>query len=476
MTTKLGLLGIPTSDGGDSNVNIRVPIGALNLVKQSITIDTQPYVEVATTSFYVHLEDVKISSGVSVKTPTGIYQMNAPRPSVSTGVSILYTPVGAFNMAKYEPSVFTAAHIDVPSTTIYLEAQTLTAGINYNVRLEEFSFSLISNSPTVVTGAGTRLDVKNIALSPLPIQISSGVNIRPATVYRVIRSPLTGVSTGGSVDTQFREFRLHKNAIKVSSGANISVDVTEFNIITSTPKVAISYTATVPLAYFNIEGLDLEYVGNRPVYSLDIPITRFEIEGIGPTIYTPIYIDVPTTTFNAHHGVGYYKVQLVKCNGAPVPLEHVEDSKKLDADAYVELFEITLSDNSTKICLKLNHTVTWQGNRYEGTGIKIEGVASYADDEVSRPKLTLFNPEGIYSYLIDGGYLDNAKVIRYRVLKTHIDQDLPIFRSQQWRVNRVASLTKNYVALELRDMLDGQHFLTPGRMFIPPEFPMVSLT
>jgi hypothetical protein len=31
------------------------------------------------------------------------------------------------------------------------------------------------------------------------------------------------------------------------------------------------------------------------------------------------------------------------------------------------------------------------------------------------------------------------------------------------------------IQFELRDQLDAQFFLVPGRMFIPPEFPQVSL-
>lgn len=163
------------------------------------------------------------------------------------------------------------------------------------------------------------------------------------------------------------------------------------------------------------------------------------------------------------------------CSGDNVPLAHVEDSKKLDADAYVDLFEITLSDGVTKVYLKMNKTIVWQGHSYEGTGIKIDGVGSYADEQVARPKLTIFNPENVYSYLIDQGLIENARIVRIRVLKEHIDQDLPVARRQQWFVKRVVSVKSNFIGLELRDMLDGQNFLTPGRMFIPPEFKSVSL-
>ncbi len=186
-------------------------------------------------------------------------------------------------------------------------------------------------------------------------------------------------------------------------------------------------------------------------------------------------ISIPHTSFSAVGGADYYKATFVTIGQASYPTEHVADSKELDADAYVDLFQIILANNVGVLYLKQNLTTTWQGNSYEGTGIKLEGVASYADDEVARPKLSLFNPDGVFSYLVDQGALENAKVIRYRVMKEHIDSDLPVYRRQQWFVKRVASLRRGLIGLELRDMIDGQMFMVPGRMFIPPEFPVVSL-
>lgn len=158
-----------------------------------------------------------------------------------------------------------------------------------------------------------------------------------------------------------------------------------------------------------------------------------------------------------------------------LPESHIEDSFKLEADGKVDLFQIHLAGSNSKVYLKLDNTVTWQGKTYEGTGVKLEGVAKYSDDEVSRPKLTLFNPNGVYSYLVDQGLLDNALIVRYRLLKEHLDANQNIFMRQQWRVSRISSMKSFYIVLELRDLMDGQSFLTPGRMFLPPEFSKVSL-
>ena len=156
------------------------------------------------------------------------------------------------------------------------------------------------------------------------------------------------------------------------------------------------------------------------------------------------------------------------------PTEHLEDSEKLTADGYVDLFEIELYTGAI-VHLKHNDTLTWQGNEYEGTFISLTGVGSSAEDEESRPQLKVYNPVGAYSTLVRQGEFDGALVTRVRVLREHIDADTDISRRQSWRVRRIMSSNPLYIIAELRDQLDGQFFLVPGRMFIAPEFPQVSL-
>lgn len=257
-------------------------------------------------------------------------------------------------------------------------------------------------------------------------------------------------------------------------GRKITADSGSFAFSGQSLNLVRSYA--VPFETFTLTSYIPTFIGERVVNKVTIPSTEtFTLTSYEPLVASGASIGVPLKTFTMTSGASYYSIQLVTCTGEPAPLQHIEDSKKLTADAYIDLFEIVLAGGGTKLYLKMNHSVDWQGNTYEGTGIKIEGVGTYADDEVARPKLTIFNPENVFSYLVDQGLLENAKVVRIRVLKEHIDDDLPIYRRQQWFVKRVASVRRGFIGLELRDMLDGQNFLTPGRMFIPPEFPMVSL-
>lgn len=237
-----------------------------------------------------------------------------------------------------------------------------------------------------------------------------------------------------------------------------------------------------------------------PTLSLEVPVEGFdtEIELVLPEVRTGVLISCPIFDTEVELGLDGASagasidfpvfdtlveilsprlmfLQVIKTSTKTVPSTHLEDSKKLEGDAYIDLFEIELSDKSGKIYLKNNNSVNWQGNTYEGTAIKLDGVSQHSGDENSRPKLSVWNPNGVFSSLVDKGVLDNALIYRIRLLKKDLIEDTPIYRSQQWRVSRVMSLTKHNILLELRNQLDGQFFQVPGRMFIPPEFPQVSL-
>lgn len=167
-----------------------------------------------------------------------------------------------------------------------------------------------------------------------------------------------------------------------------------------------------------------------------------------------------------------------------IPASHIVEAQKLTADGYVDLFEIVYDawrndidySNNARSYIKDNNPVLWQNHTYEGIACKIAGVGNSADEQVSRPTFTIMNPDGVFSSLVLQGRLEAALVIRKRVLKQHIDTNVADCITQTWRVSRVASCTNENITLELRDQLDGQTFVVPARMFIPPEFPFVSLT
>jgi lambda family phage minor tail protein L len=153
---------------------------------------------------------------------------------------------------------------------------------------------------------------------------------------------------------------------------------------------------------------------------------------------------------------------------------HAEDRVKLEADGIVDLFKIELRTGGV-LRLKNNDDATWQGFTWEGVAINLSGVHSSSDGEMSRPTLVLANPQGVLSQYIINGYLEKSVVKRIRVLRQNLDGNVNLFDQQSWFISRVASINRANVRFELRNPIDGPNFLCPYRMFLPPDFPAVSL-
>lgn len=152
----------------------------------------------------------------------------------------------------------------------------------------------------------------------------------------------------------------------------------------------------------------------------------------------------------------------------------LDDAQKLTADGMVELYEIELNPTGM-LFLKIEDEVEWQGRTYEAIGIQMTGTQRSVDGEQSRPKLHVSNPEGRFSALTKTGVLEKALVHRKRVLRKHLDEDTNIFLQQTWYISRVAEITSERISCELRSLSDGQFFTVPSRVFMPPEFPTVTL-
>jgi len=159
------------------------------------------------------------------------------------------------------------------------------------------------------------------------------------------------------------------------------------------------------------------------------------------------------------------------------PYSHLVESQKLtDADAPIDLFQITLKNQPVVFRFKNNNTVTWRGFEYEGMACSLQGDTRLADGEESRSTLRVMNPFGIFNHPAMAGDLDLAVVIRKRVLGKHIESNTNIFEQRMWYVGRVAELISGQsISLELRNMTEGPGYQIPVRMYIPPEFPLVSL-
>lgn len=158
------------------------------------------------------------------------------------------------------------------------------------------------------------------------------------------------------------------------------------------------------------------------------------------------------------------------------PQSHLQEAQKLTADAEVDLFTLSLVDQLTVFRFKNDETATWQGHVYDGIGCSMSGDKRSSSEEEGRPTLRAMNPAGMFQKIALDGLLDRAILVRKTVLRTHLDANLNIYRQRMWYVERVKELIAGEViGLELRSMTDLPNFQLPARLYMPPEFPTVSL-
>ncbi len=157
-----------------------------------------------------------------------------------------------------------------------------------------------------------------------------------------------------------------------------------------------------------------------------------------------------------------------------IPQSHRENNEKLVSDGYVHLFEIKLR-NGEYLYFKENNTVKWQGRTWTGIPMAFEGYSSASGETLSRPTLSIANPEGSFSTFIRDGILLRSVITRYSVLYQDILNDNNIYQKKVWVAWNVPQLTRDMLQLELRNPMDGVNFDVPARMYLPPEFPSVTL-
>jgi lambda family phage minor tail protein L len=162
-----------------------------------------------------------------------------------------------------------------------------------------------------------------------------------------------------------------------------------------------------------------------------------------------------------------------------IPISHAVEGQKLTTIGFVDLYEIHMLSGARFFC-KNNDRVEWQDKTYEGWAVQLTGVETSADEQESRPTMVLANRTesrlSMFSPFIESGELDGATVYRRRILRNHLDSNLNVAQTRRWIVTRITSMNDDIIALELRTPTEGTQFLVPARMYMPPEFPTVSLT
>lgn len=221
------------------------------------------------------------------------------------------------------------------------------------------------------------------------------------------------------------------------------------------------------------------WIMNRSVDKLFVTRHKYnteteEIEETTKNLYSNVNADSTT-------------VSLRKCS---VPEEHLEDAQKLIADGIVQLYEIKLADGTYRY-FKPDNSVRWNNKDWMGLPILFEGYSTAQGDSYSRPTLSIANPDNINN--LDGnarstlsslvlptesypyGLLNRAVINRYLVLYEDLINNRPIYQKKTWIVWFIKTINKNMIQVELRNPMDGVNFNVPARMYIPPEFPFVTL-
>lgn len=166
-----------------------------------------------------------------------------------------------------------------------------------------------------------------------------------------------------------------------------------------------------------------------------------------------------------------------------VPAPHVDESLKLTADAEVQLWEISLknvpSGGTAVIRFRdgpMGYTTTWSNRVFDHMAVTMSGEGKSAEGERSRPTLRLLNPLGLFNTPAFNSQFDGALITRFIVLRQHLEANMPISNTEMWFISRPKELISGQtISFELRSLSDGPDQLIPARMYIPPDFPFVTI-
>lgn len=159
-----------------------------------------------------------------------------------------------------------------------------------------------------------------------------------------------------------------------------------------------------------------------------------------------------------------------------LPLSQQIDAHELESKGLRDLFRIQLRDSgSTVLYITAHNQLNYMGKTWEQWPCNLGESEHNSSGEVSRPKFSISNPNGVFSIWVREGAVDGAIVTRYRCLLTDIADGIHAYEKTLRVCGKVVSLNKSLVVTELRATTDGPNFKLPARAFYPPDFPHVSL-
>jgi len=166
-----------------------------------------------------------------------------------------------------------------------------------------------------------------------------------------------------------------------------------------------------------------------------------------------------------------------------VPASHVDEGLKLTAEGEVVFYEISLRNvpNGGTAVIRfrdgpMGSTTTWNNKTWDHLACQMSGQSRSSEEEKNRPTLRLMNPVGIFNDAAFNGRFDSAVLQKFTVLRSHLERGLVISNPEIWFIGRVKDLISGQsISFELRALSDVPEQIIPARMYIPPEFPFVTL-
>lgn len=157
-----------------------------------------------------------------------------------------------------------------------------------------------------------------------------------------------------------------------------------------------------------------------------------------------------------------------------IPASIAVSAVDLAPSGLVSLYRLTLK-NGTVFRMSPKTEVTWQGGLFEAIPCVMTELQIEADGKANRPTFSFANPEGMFTQYLYGGLLENAELRRYRLLYSDLLANNNFAVTETLRVAQILTVTKQLIAVQLRDVYDGHSFMLPARAYYPPEFPHVKL-
>jgi phage-related protein len=163
---------------------------------------------------------------------------------------------------------------------------------------------------------------------------------------------------------------------------------------------------------------------------------------------------------------------------ANIPVEHVADAHKLNADGFIELFELVPADGSGTVRFKADADATWRSNAYAGLPLLFSGENRSAQGGAPQPRLAIGQQNidlSAFKPLVYDGGLDAAIVIKIEILLDDMKNNRLIRRQTFYRVRRIESYSRSQINLVLASLSDSLGFSMPFRQYYPPSFPAVQI-